>query len=248
MDSTKNTLAIIINRQDYRENDSLATIYTRDFGRLTLMARGTKKLQSKLAAHLEPLTLAEVMIISGKGRDYIGSAVMRESYQGIRNDLNKLYYAGQVINLFRRLVEDNEREENLFSLLSGWLVSLDNADSEGPELSQEKGELLLLFFTVKLLTELGYKPEMYNCLHCGQPIKAGGNYFNLKNGGLVDNSCFAELRRQLNYEFSEFLTISDDCVKLIRYLIVNNNCKIKADLKTIKEANKIISSFVIFIN
>jgi DNA repair protein RecO (recombination protein O) len=247
MDETRNTPALVLNRRSYREYDSLVTVFTLHSGKLNLLARGTKKTQSKLAGHIEPLTLADILIVRGKGHDYIASAITRDAYPEIRNDLNKLYYAGRALNIFSRLVKDGQADKNLFFLLADWLSSLDKLPPAPPELAPEKGELLLAFFILKLLLGLGYKPEMKNCLRCGRPIKPGGNYFDLKNGGLVDSHCGAAERPEADYQVNNFLTISDDCVKLIRYLLNNNNWSIKASPAVIKEISKIISSFITFI-
>jgi DNA repair protein RecO (recombination protein O) len=168
MDETKHSSAIILNRSDYRESDSLITVYTKDFGKLSLVARGTKKIQSKLAGHLEPISLADILIIKGRGFDYIGSALTQNAFLKLKDNLNKLYYAGQAFNWFNRLVKDDQPDERLFFLLSYWLEVLDNYSPA--EFTKENGELFFIFFALKLLAELGYRPEMYECLNCREKI------------------------------------------------------------------------------
>lgn len=256
MDETKNTAALILNRQAYREDDSLVTVYTRLYGKLNLVARGTKKLQSKLAGHIEPLTLADIMIIRGKGYDYIGSALTRESYAGIRSDLNKLYYAGQALGLFNRLVKDSQADERLFFLLLTWLEVLNSFSGEtkavaakASSLNKEEGDVLLSFFTLKFLKELGYQPEMFQCLSCGEKIKPKNNYFNLINGGLICSTCFAKEKVETDSQELNILAISDDGIKVIRFMI-NNDLesleKLKITKKLIKEVTFLVNKFVSF--
>ena len=245
MEETKNTPALILNRQDYKENDSLVTVYTPLYGKLALVARGTKKISSKLAGHIEPLTLADLMIVSGKGFDYIGSAVTRAAYTRIREDLNKLYYAGSAINLFARLTKENQGDERLFFLLAKWLEILDGFD----DFKKENGELVLAFFTLKLLSELGYKPELYHCLECQETIRPGKNYFNLLNGGLICEACFGKNRLENDIAQTELLTITDNCIKLMRFMADNrfkSAEKLKIDNKTLKELNGLLDKFMKF--
>jgi DNA repair protein RecO (recombination protein O) len=252
MEETRNTPALILNRQPYREHDSLVTVYTSNYGKLSLVARGTQKLQSKLAGHLEPLTLADIMIINGKGRDYIGSAVNREIYSSIREDLNKLYYAGQVLNIFNRLVRDNQADARLFFLLQRWLEVLNEFTRETPnparpqaEFRNRDGELLYAFLAWRLASELGYQPEIYHCLSCGQIIKSGVNYFSLSGGGIICGHCFTQQRQKEGVD--KLLTISDDCVKIIRF-IMNNKLKmaekLKIDSKLAKEVYYLTRNFM----
>ncbi len=247
MEETRHGQAIILNRSDYRESDSLNTVYTRDFGKLALVARGTKKIKSKLAGHLEPISLADILIIKGKGFDYVGSALTRNAYLNIKDNLNKIYYAGRAINWFSRLVRDAEPDERLFLLLSRWLEVLDNYPSE--EFTKESGELYFTFFALKLMSELGYKPEMYECLNCRQKIKPGKNYFNLKNGGLVCGDCIEKEKAAQSLNSAELLTISDNCIKLMRFIMDNKldiAKKLKLDKKVIKELSILTINFLNF--
>ena len=261
MEESRNSAAIILNRQNYKENDTLVTVYTKNFGKLNLVARGTKKTKSKLAAHLEPLVLSDLMIIKGRGRDYIGAALVRNAYSGIRNDLNKIYYAGKALNLFNRLIKEGHPDERLFFLLTRWLEVVDGFENQSNKkesknknhdqgLSKENGELLFAFFAFKLLAELGYQPELYHCLGCGKEIKAGLNHFNFKNGGIIEEACldkkeFLELRYN-----GGILPISDNCVKLLRFITDNKFAsagKLRVDKKLIKELSIFVKNYIDFV-
>lgn len=250
MDETRNSTAIIINRSDYRESDSLLTVYTKDFGKLSLVARGAKKLNSKLSGHLEPLSLVDVLIIKGKGFDYIGSALGRQAFLGIKDDLNKLYFAGSALRSFNILVRENQPDERLFLLLQRFLEVVDNYPDN--DFGRENGELLYVFFALKLLSELGYRPEMHECLSCRNKIKSGRNYFNLKNGGLVCENCFKEefsIYEKQGIRPAEILTISDNCIKLMRFMTDNKletASKLRLDKKFIKELSVLVNNFITF--
>ena len=246
MEESRNSAALVLNRQNYKENDTLVTVYAKNFGKLNLIARGTKKINSKLAAHLEPLVLCDLMIIKGRGRDYIGASIVRNYYLNIREDLNKIFYAGKALNLFNRLVKEEHPDERLFYLITRWLDVLDNFK----DCSKENGELLFSFFAFKLLAELGYQPELYHCLGCGKEVKAGANYFNFKNGGLIEEACldrqeFLELRYN-----GGILPVSDNCIKLLRYITDNKFVsvgKLRVDKKSIKELAVFVKNYIDFV-
>lgn len=247
MDESKHSQAIILNRSDYRESDSLITCYTRNLGKLSLVARGTKKIKSKLAGHLEPISLADILVIKGKGFDYVGSALTTDAYLGIKDNLNKIYYAGRTISWFNRLVKEGQVDERLFLLLGRWLEILNNYPAD--EFTKENGELFFIFFALKLMAELGYKPEMYQCLNCQEKIKPGKNYFNLKNGGIICENCLEKERREREIASNELLTISDNCIKLMRFIMDNRldaAKKLKLDKKVIKELSILTVNFLNF--
>lgn len=245
MEESRHSPALILNRSDYRESDSLITAYTRNFGKQVLVARGTKKNKSKLAGHLEPISLADILIIKGRGFDYVGSALNQNTFLNLKDNLNKIYYAGRAINWFNRLVKEGEKDERLFYLLYRWLEVLDNYPGE--EFTKESGELYFSFLAFKLLSELGYKPEMYECLDCRKKISPGKNYFNLKNGGLICGDCLERAKLMQAINPGELLTISDNCIKLMRFIMdnkLNSAQKVKLDKKLVKELSVLTINFL----
>jgi DNA repair protein RecO (recombination protein O) len=247
MDESQHSSAIILNRSDYRESDSLVTAFTRNFGKVVLVARGAKKLQSKLAGHLEPMSLVDILIIKGKGFDYVGSALGANAFLNLKDNLNKLYYGGLAFSWFNRLIKEGQSDERLFFLLLRWLEILDNYPPE--DFTKENGELFFIFFALKLMTELGYQPEMYECLNCRKKIEPGKNYFNLKNGGIICEDCFLKDQKIQAINSAEILTISDNCIKLMRFIMDNRldmAKKLKIDKKVIKELSVLTLSFLNF--
>jgi len=242
MEASRKTQAIVLSHQDYRENDSLVGFYTLDYGKLSLIVRGSKKLQSKLAGHLEPFNFVDLMIISGKSRDYVGSAILREPFLTLKDDLNSLYYAGQGLSWLNRLSEEGEADQEIFSLLLGYLNFFNNKSNQA--LSQDEGEILFSFFMFKVLSKLGYKPQLQTCLNCEKKLEPGKNYFNLKNGGIICETCFKQVNEE---EKIELLTISNNCVKLLRLLVDEETASIpnlKIDKKLIKEISILTNGFL----
>lgn len=228
MEKTFPSQAIILNRRDWREADRLVSVYTPGHGRLNLLARGASKLNSKLAAHLEPISLSQIMVIKGKAFDYLGSAIMVKAFMGIKGDLNKLYFAGRALDFFNRLVREGEKDEALFNWLEKWLTSLDQTGgNEG--LNKEDGRFRLLLFYSRLLSLLGYALSLDNCLACKREIVAGNkSRLDLIRGGLICPNCQAE---NDSYGFSQqnlaVFPISDNCIKLWRYLAADQSFNLK---------------------
>lgn len=233
MDATYCTKAIILTRQSFREQDSKSVVYSLDKGKLELVARGTKKISSKLAGHLEPISLSNLMIVNGRQFDYIGSAVSENCFSVIKNDLDKLQLAGQAINIFNQLIKAEQRDENVFKLLQSFLDILNQKD-----LLTEKQELLYNFFIFKLLIFLGYKPELYHCLICKKKILPNGSSFDLFRGGLVCKNCSKS---------KHSLVISENCIKVLRFVAIKDLTdlvNLKIDKRLNKEVCDIVSSFL----
>ncbi len=243
MAESQNSEALIIRRNDWRENDSRVVLYTKNFGKLSLVARGSKKFKSKIAAHIEPISLVDMMILKGKAFDYLGSAIIKKAYLNIKTDLNALYFVGAALALFDSQVKEAAQDEELYLFLTGWLDLLE--ERFAPNLDKENGELLYNYFVVRLLTILGYKPELRYCLDCHKAIKPGNNYLNLRLGGLICGDCLEA--NQQKYLPNEILKISDDCIKLLRIFSENIEYQaIKVSPVILRELSRLTKSLVDF--
>lgn len=235
MEVTFRTKAIILNNYPVGEDDSRAIVYSKDKGKLELVARGTKKIKSKLAGHLLPISLSNLMVVRGRRYDYIGSAVNYNSYSNIKSDLDKLILVGRIINTFSQLIKVGEKDEVVFKLLDRVLNILNSKQKLNIDY-----ELVYNFFTLKLITQLGHKPELYNCVVCKKKIIPHKNKFDLSKGGLICLNC------QKNNQNKQVLQISSDCIKILRFTINNDLdkvVKLKISHKLTNETVKTISSF-----
>jgi len=233
MSETFNTKALVLNRHIYCEYDSRVTVYTVDFGKVDLLARGTQKPGSKLAAHIEPLSLVNLMIVKGKNTDYIGSSVISDAYAGIKGDLTKLPAAGSALFAFNRLVRHEEKDEELFNLLLEFLDILDQ--------KPRQADWLLASWSLKFLSALGYQPELYSCLSCKKRLEPDNNYFSVMRGGIFCADCS---RRELNLE-----TIDQNSIKMLRLVLSHSLADlttIKAEPQTFDRVNGLIKNLLHF--
>ena len=234
MNDTFHTQAIILHRRPFKENDLSVSVYSRDVGALELVARGALKPKSKLAGHIEPLIRADLMIVRGKGGNYVGSSVGRDFYVNIKEDPVKMNYAGSALRLIKKETKEGETGESafIFDLLKQHLDILDSKKKEY--------ELLNFSFFLKFLELLGVEPQLFYCCECGVAIKAGNNFFNSREGGVVCSGCGKKKTR------SGF-SVSDDCLKVLRFL--KNDTLVRAgdlkvqDKKLRQETASVIKSF-----
>ena len=118
MEETYNTIGIVTKNEPWREYDSKVKIYTLDRGLLEMVARGTKKIKSKLAGHLEPATLVNLMVVRGRQWPYVGFATNENSYINLKEDLASLTIVGKIFKAVNGLIKAEESDERIFYLFS----------------------------------------------------------------------------------------------------------------------------------
>ncbi len=146
------TTGIILTRTNYGEADRILTILTPDNGKLRLLARGVRKVQSKLAGGIELFSISHITFIRGKGE--LGTLIstrLARHYGGIVKDLERTNLAYGLIKQLNRATED-EPEPEYFELLQQTFAALDD--------SKISLELINLWFGMQLLKLAGHTPNL----------------------------------------------------------------------------------------
>ena len=142
--------AIVLSRRPYRGYDNRVSVYSRERGKLELLVKGARRPASKLAAHLEPLTLLDLMVVSSK-IPFAGAAVSRDCYPHLKSDFEKVSAAGAAIGRLNRLLKEHIADEELFSLTEDFLHILDTHTAE-----ESWYQWISNMFLYKVLERLGY--------------------------------------------------------------------------------------------
>jgi len=147
-----NTTGIILRRTNYGEADRIITMLTPDYGKLRLMAKGVRKVKSKLAGGIELFSVSQISFIKGKGD--IGTLIstrLVKHYGTIVKDLERTTLGYELIKRLDRVTED-EPEQEYFELLQQIFVALDD--------KQINLQLIELWFAMQLLKQAGHTPNL----------------------------------------------------------------------------------------
>ncbi len=237
MSNTYNISALVLARRPYRENDQLAILFSRELGKIELVARGAKKTGSKLAAHLEPFNLSEIMVIKGRKFDYAGSIAGIRSYYGVKSSLLKILYAGKALSAASHALKPEQSEPRAFTLLLEYLDLLDALETS----VRSRHDLLLAAFLLRFFSSLGYEPELASCLSCRNKIEQTENIFDWLKGGLVCPGCYSAIGEKSADK------ISSDCIKIIKFSLkydLSSVARLRLEKKLIKEYIGITSTFI----
>lgn len=232
--------ALIIKRRARREVDLEISAYVQDLGKLNFIARGALKEGTKLAGHLEPFNFVEILILPGKNYNYIASALTLSSFYNLKNDLNRLYFAGQAWRVFDSLVSLKQADNELFNLLLSYLSFL---DSYQVEFDKKIGRFYHDFFLLKLFAALGLSPALKDCSSCGKREKLDSYHFDLSSGSLVCGLC----RLKLDSMF--ILPLSEAALTLVRMAgqkDFNFSQSLKVSAKTAKELTAFVKAFALY--
>ncbi|MFP3124578.1 DNA repair protein RecO [Ectobacillus funiculus] len=165
---------IVIRTTDYGETNKIITIFSRELGKIGVVARGAKKPKSRLAAISQPFTHGYFLIQIGSGLGTVQQGEILSTMRDLREDLIVTAYASFVIELTDKATEDKQPNAFLFELLYQTLHYLD----EGVD-----PEILALIYQTKMLPVLGLYPQWDACSICGQDEQLTA--FSVREGGFL---------------------------------------------------------------
>ena len=188
---TYKTTAIVLRQRKLGEADKILTLLTANHGKLDAVAKGVRRPTSKLAGHVEPLTYSTLLLAQGRELDIVTQAETLEPLTPLREDLERLGRGLYAAELVDRFSPDRQEAYPLFRLLLETLRRLATCDDL---------DLVLRYFEVQLLDELGYRPQLDRCVSCDAALEPTTNFWSAASGGVLCPACAADepLARELS--------------------------------------------------
>jgi DNA repair protein RecO (recombination protein O) len=171
---------VVLRRIDLGEKDRILTVYTREHGKLSAIAKGSRRPGSKLSGASEPFAYSRMMLAAGRDLEVLAQADIKESFPNIKTDMRSVAHAVYFLELVDRFSEDRQPNPDLFDTLLSSLYVLE---------SRTDPELAARHFELQVLTILGYEPHFDACLKCGRTIGRERIAFSPSLGGIVCNEC-----------------------------------------------------------
>lgn len=180
--------AVILRHQDWGEADRLITLFSRERGKLRAVAKGARKMRSRKAGHLEPFNRVSLLLAQGRELPIITQAETLTASLSFQEDLVRLGHGATLLELVDRFTVEEEANQALYGLLVETLERLNHS---------ENAWLEVRFFEMKLLDFVGFRPQLFQCVICGEAIRAEDQFFSCELGGVVCPNCAVAQRSLL---------------------------------------------------
>lgn len=179
------TQGIVLRRMNLGEADRILTVFTRKFGKLKAVAKGSRKTQSRLAGSLEPLQLVDFMFWRREGQELalVRGADLVEYNPAPGRDLAAFAAGSFAAELVDRSLAEDEPQPRLFALLMAFLKEIRRPG---------RAQGALLGFMLQAADALGYGYPLDRCAAChGRLPHSGGLWMDYAVGGFLCGKCGA---------------------------------------------------------
>lgn len=142
---------IILSRKNSGEADRILTVFTREYGKIRVIAKGVRRVNSRRAPHLEVFHECSFIIHRGASMDSVSEVYSLRSFETIRSDLSLISMAYLYCELVSLLLADHQEHADVYDLMK---QSLRLLDDRGEVVAGSARE-----FALELLWTLGFLPR-----------------------------------------------------------------------------------------
>lgn len=172
--------ALILRTFDYSETSQIVWFYTREFGRLHAIAKGSRRARSEFEGALEPLTELKIELYRKEGRelDILSGIELINTHPGFRRSYERLVWASQIAELLAETAQLDDPNPDFYDLTHALLKATEQAEREAlPALG--------LAFEARLLQNLGFFPQLKFCVETGKELKGAEVHIDVRRGGVI---------------------------------------------------------------
>ena len=179
------TPTVVIQVRTYGESDKIVTFYSRTRGRMSGIAKGAQRSLKRFVNKLEMFTQLEILYTVSRNSSLvrIDQAELINPFPIIRSNYDRFTAAALICELILHWTRENDPDDQIFELLIWALTSLEDV--------KRPASWLVILFNIKLLTLLGYKPDLEVCTECDTPLSPQDSpyRFNPARNGLMCRKC-----------------------------------------------------------
>ena len=175
------TTAILIRQVDFSESSRIATFYTRDDGKLGMMAKGGRRQKNAFDSSLDLLARSDVVYIrKPTSLSLLTEAKLKSRFRPPEGDMAALYAGYYVAELLDGLTEEADPNVDLFD------AACETLDQLMTGMAREK---VVSRFELRLLQEIGQMPSFTECLRCGNGVHPEHGLTWGREGGVLCPRC-----------------------------------------------------------
>ncbi len=175
------TDAVVLRTVNYSETSIIVTLFTKNSGKITLMAKGARKPKSPFAAQLEPMNILNINYFHKDSRNIqlLKESTFIDNSMSIRETYESLNYGLSIVEILDKLLQEYDVDPIIYRLCIKTLSAIKD--------SLAQYDIIFSFFLLQLSIRLGFMPELNRCCNCTQPLETAK--FDEHRGELMCENC-----------------------------------------------------------
>lgn len=172
--------ALVIREAPYGDTDKLLTLLTAEYGRVRVMAKGARRIGSKLMTSSQLFAWANWELYTRGDYHWVREAALLDPFYGLRADINRLALATYFCDVTYEATGENAPADDILPVVLNTFYALSHGLAPDA--------LIKGAFELRIAAMSGYCPDLDACSVCGEP-HAPGMYLDVMNGCLICADC-----------------------------------------------------------
>jgi len=194
------TEAIVLRSIPFRETSRIVTLFTRERGKMSVLAKGARRMKSAFGSSLQPMSYTQIVFYhrSSRNLQVLSESTHIRLFHDIGRSIEKLSVGLRIMELTTFLLQEEEPDAEIFHLILDVLTLLDRTDGQVQK--------LLHYFQLHLAACMGFAPHFDREMVRKLPNSGGALSFDTGYIGLSDmaSSCKRVASRDALYAFAVF--------------------------------------------
>lgn len=222
---------IVIREALSGEKDKVITIFTKEYGKISVFAGGAKSKKGRLVSCCQLFSYCDFVVFKNKDKYSLNEGQVIESFFDITKDLEALSLGQYFLQLCDFAFPENVKSPDVLSLILNSLYLL---------CKRTKPNIMIKsIFELRIMCLAGFTPDVILCSQCGCEIgKEERAYFHINSGSITCENCGK----------NTFL-MTPAVMMCMRFIVYGNIKKIfsfKASEETIQLLNYITENYCIY--
>lgn len=173
---------IVLKEVQYKDYDKILQCFSKKNGKIQVMARNARRANNENMSVAQIMNHSIVNIYLNKDMYILTNGSVINHFYELRNNFESYVYGNYILEILNHVLQENENYSKIFDMSVKILLMLVH--------HPDKMNYFIAAYEIKLISILGYKPELDSCSHCGGNEKAF--LFSIEEGGIVCKKCTSQ--------------------------------------------------------
>lgn len=226
-----NSEALILSSTPYSNTSLICNLFTKEYGRISIISKGARTLKNPHRAILQPLHFIDLHYYYKPKRNIqlLKEATINKHFFNIADNYTKMMYSYNILDITNQICKIENPNEIIFRLIKSVLLNIDickDADID----------LYYSFFQLQLLRYLGFQPLIDICAICNVILDEA--IYDESIGQLVCCKCNQNHGHQTKIDKKE--------LEMLKYLSNTHINKLLNDLDVRKASFHSIKQYLLY--
>lgn len=176
---------LILKEVKYKDNDKILHALSKNNGKIQVLSRGCRKNKSSLMNISQIMAYSRCQLYVSRDMHILNDGELIDNFYNIRSKIIAFLHVSYILELLNYISQENEVDSKVFDMTIKLFQILNHIEED-----ENKIENIISMYEFKLISILGYRPQIKECILCEEKLNNKSLYsFNIKEGGIQCIRC-----------------------------------------------------------